>query len=44
MNINNNPIVQPQQEATKAQSLSPSEVCNAHCNGSKENVTLYPAE
>ena len=35
MNINNNPIVHPQQEAPNVQSLSSSEVINTNCNGSR---------
>ena len=31
MNINNNPIVHPQQEAPNVQSLSSSEVINTNC-------------
>ena len=45
MNINNNAIVQPPQEAHNVQSLSSSEVIiNVSCNGSKEELALYPAD
>jgi hypothetical protein len=44
MNINNNPIVHPQQEAPNVQSLSSSEVINTNCNGSRKELALYPAD
>ena len=42
MNLNNNAIVQPQQEAP--QSISSSEVINVSCNGITEELALYPAD
>ena len=44
MNINNNPIVHPQQEAPNVKSLSSSEVINTNCNGSRKELALYPAD
>ena len=44
MNINNNPIVHPQQEAPNVKSLSSSEVINTHCNGSRKELSQYPAD
>ena len=44
MNINNNPIVHPQQEAPNVPSLSSSEVINTNCNGSRKELALYPAD
>ena len=44
MNLNNNAIVQPQQEAPNVQSFSSSEVINVSCNGIKEELALYPAD
>jgi hypothetical protein len=44
MNINNNPIVHPQQEAPNVQSLSSSEVSITNCNGSRKELALYPTD
>ena len=44
MNINNNPIFHPQQEAPNVKSLSSSKVINTNCNGSRKELALYRAD